>query len=302
VRVGAIVPVRGPAPWLAEALASAAGQERPPDRIVVVDDGSAERVVVGGDLTVVRRDARGGPAAARETGWRELAGCELIALLDADDAWEPGALAAHLESLERHPDAALSFGSALMATKEGRPTGERWPAPPPGPQDPAELARFLFRVNPIASSAVVLRAGALEAAGGFASDHQVAEDYDLWLRMLGRGLVFVHTPTAGARVRRRRDSLSADIARLAEEKLRVQERHTALVEPAVARAARADLLRARAQGLIRRRDYAGARAALAEAAALEPLPARLRVASAATRVPGLRAALGRRSPYAGVLF
>jgi Glycosyl transferase family group 2 len=179
----------------------------------------------------------------------------------------------------------------------GRATGERWPAPPPGPHDSAELARFLFRVNPIASSAVVLRADALEAAGGFTSDYEPAEDYDLWLRLLGRGLGFVHTPAATTRVRRRRDSLSADIARLAEEKLRVQERHSALVGPDVARAARADLLRARAQGLITKRDYARARASLAEAAALEPLPARLRVVGAATRVPLLRAALGRREPY-----
>jgi glycosyltransferase involved in cell wall biosynthesis len=297
VRVGAIVPVRGPAPWLPEALASALRQERPPDRIVVVDDGSAEPVAAGGDVTVVRRDSQGGPAAARETGRSELADCELIALLDADDAWEAGALAAHLGALERHPGTALSFGSAAVVDEAGRVTGERWPAPRAGPQDPGELARCLFRVNPIASSAVVLRADALAASGGFASEQQVGEDYDLWLRMLGAGATFVHTPAATTRVRRRPGSLSADIARLAEEKLRVQERHSALVDPAVAHAARADLLRALGQGLIRRREYGRARAALAEAAALEPLPARLRVAGAATRVPLLRAALGRRSPY-----
>jgi Glycosyl transferase family group 2 len=152
-------------------------------------------------------------------------------------------------------------------------------------------------VNPIASSAVVFRAAALDEAGGFASEFEPAEDYDLWLRLLGTGATFVHTPEAVTRVRRRPDSLSADVARLAAEKLRVQERHGALVEPAVARTARADLLRALAQGLIRRRDYAGSRAALAEAAALEPLPARLRLTAATTRVPLLREALGRRAPY-----
>jgi glycosyltransferase involved in cell wall biosynthesis len=297
VRVGAIVPVHGPAPWLPEALASAVGQERPPERILLVDDASAQPIVAPGGVSVVRRDARGGPAAARETGRGALQDCELIALLDADDAWESGALAAHLEALERHPKAALSFGRPLVVDEDGDPTGEEWPAPAAGPQDPGELARFMFRVNPIASSAVVLRSGALDAAGGFTSDHEPAEDYDLWLRLLASGFEFVHTPAATTRVRRRPGSLSADIARLAAEKLRVQERHAKLVDPAVARAARADLLRARAQGLITRRDYASARAALAEAAALEPLPARLRVAGAASRVPLLRAALGRRSPY-----
>jgi len=297
VTVGAIVPVHGPAPWLREAVASADAQEPRPDRVVVVDDGSPEPVVAPPGCTVLRRPARGGPAAARESGRRAIEGCELIALLDADDAWEPGALAAHVETLERHPEAVLSFGRPLLIGEDGRATGERWPAPPPGPQDPAELARLLFRVNPIASSAVVVRVAALEEAGGFASEHEPAEDYDLWLRLLGRGATFVHTPQAVTRVRRRRDSLSFDVARLAAAKLEVQERHRALVAPSVARAARADLLRARAQGLIRRREYESARAALAEAAALEPLPARLRVAAATSRVPLLRAALGRRAPY-----
>ena len=298
--VGTIVPVHGPAPWLPEALASAAEQDPPPERIVVVDDGSPQPVDDGSPVAaaVLRRNERGGPAAARESGRQAVRDCQLIALLDADDAWEPGSLAAHVDALDIHPEAALSFGRPLRVDEDGRPTGERWPAPAAGPQDRAELARFLFRVNPIASSAVVLRAAALEAAGGFASEHEPAEDYDLWLRLLGRGATFVHTPAAVTRVRRRPDSLSADVARLAEEKLRVQERHQALVEPAVARAARADLLRARAQGLITRREYGSARAALAEAAKLEPLPARLRVKAATTHVPLLRAALGRRAPYA----
>jgi glycosyltransferase involved in cell wall biosynthesis len=301
VTVGAIVPVHAPAPWLAKAVDSAAAQEPAPERIVVVDDGSPEPLPAPAGSTLLRRDARGGPAAARESGRQALRDCDLIALLDADDAWEPGALAAHVEALERHPDAVLSFGRPLLVAADGRATGERWPAPPPGPQDPSELASFLFRVNPIASSAVVARAAALEEAGGFASEHEPAEDYDLWLRLLGRCATFVHTPAAVTRVRRWGDSLSFDVARLAAAKLEVQERHRALVDPSVARAARADLLRARAQGLIRGREYESARAALADAATLEPLPARLRVVAATSRVPLLRAALGRRRPYGKVI-
>lgn len=300
MRVGAVVPVHAPAPWLGEALDSALSQDPAPAQVVVVDDGSARPISLSGHaaMEVVRRERRGGPAAARQTGREALRGCDLVALLDADDAWEAGALAAHIEALERHPDAALSFGRPLVVDEQGDPTGERWPAPPPGLQEPAELARFLFRVNPIAAPAVVLRTEALDRAGGFASEHEPAEDYDLWLRLLAGGAVFVHVPAAITRVRRRRGSLSADVARLAGEKLRVQERHRELVEPAVARAARADLLRARAQGLLRTREYAAARASLAEAAEIEPLPLRLRMAGAASRLPLVRGLLGRRDPYA----
>jgi glycosyltransferase involved in cell wall biosynthesis len=297
VRVGLVVPVHGPAPWLAEALDSALGQEPAPDRLVVVDDASSLPVSAPAGAELVRHERRAGPAAARESGRAALGDCDVLALLDADDAWEPGFLAAHLAALRRHPGAALCFGRPLIVDGEGRPTGERWEAPPAGPCEAGELARFLFRVNPIASSAVVVRTSALAEAGGFASERMPAEDYDLWLRLLGLGATFVYEPAAVARVRRRPDSLSADVATLAEQKLLAQESHRELVDERTYRTARADLLRARSQGLVRRREYAAARAALAEAAELEPPPRRLRLTGALTRVPLVRAGLGRRSPY-----
>jgi hypothetical protein len=52
-----------------------------------------------------------------------------------------------------------------------------------------------------------------------------------------------------------------------------------------------------ARGLIRRRNYAGARAALRAAAELERPGGRERLTAALLRVPGLRGALGRRDPY-----
>src|SRR5262245_47893290 len=97
MRVGVIVPVRAPAPYLTEALASVLGQEPAPDDVVVVDDGSRPPVDAGAGVRVVRAwDDSRGPAAARQAGLRELGGCDLVALADADDAWEPGKLAAQV--------------------------------------------------------------------------------------------------------------------------------------------------------------------------------------------------------------
>src|SRR5690349_13064554 len=86
VPVGVIVPVHGPAPWLAEALDSVLAAA--PDVVVVVDDGSAEPIVPGdARVTLVRRDESGGPGAARATGLEALdAAIDLVALCDADDA------------------------------------------------------------------------------------------------------------------------------------------------------------------------------------------------------------------------
>jgi glycosyltransferase involved in cell wall biosynthesis len=100
MRVGVIVPVHGWAPYLAEALDSVRAEG--PDEVVVVDDGSPEP----SPLATVRRPARGGPAAARQTGLEALERCDVVALCDADDAWRPGFLSAALGGL-READVAV---------------------------------------------------------------------------------------------------------------------------------------------------------------------------------------------------
>ena len=80
--------------------------------IVVVDDASGpetvallerERAVPGPPLTVLRRDVSGGPAAARNEGWR-TARAPLIAFTDDDCQAPPGWLEAGLAAHREHPD------------------------------------------------------------------------------------------------------------------------------------------------------------------------------------------------------
>jgi GT2 family glycosyltransferase len=82
-------------------LAALRAQTRPPDEVVVVDDGSGPETAAllaaeakRGDLPlrVLRRDEPGGPATAREAGWRAT-GAGLIAFTDDDCAPTPQWLA-----------------------------------------------------------------------------------------------------------------------------------------------------------------------------------------------------------------
>ena len=300
MRVGVIVPVRAPARWLGEALGSVLAQDPAPERIVVVDHGSPEPLALSpehsGACQLVRLDAGGGPAAARDAG---LAGLDtdLVALLDADDAWEPGKLAAQLTALEVHRDAVLCFGRATVVDPDGVPTGEGWAEPPAGRLAASELVAELFAANPIPTSSVVVRAESVRAAGGFAAPTTVAEDWDLWLRLLARGGAFVCAPGARVRYRRHPDALTADVAGLARAGLALHERHAALVDPATRDRVRAADLRALARGLVREGRPAQARDALREAAGLAPASGRDRALAALLAVPGLRAAAGRRPPY-----
>ena len=298
--VGVIVPLHGAAPFLEEALESVLAQRPAPAELVVVDDGSPEPLRLPESLAprcrLLRRERRGGPARARQTGLEAL-GTPLIALCDADDAWEPGKLAAQRDALSRHPEAAACFGRATIVGADGRPTGERWQEPRAGLLDAAELAPALYRATPIPTSSMLLRRDPLELARGFASSMPVGEDWDLWLRLVARGEAFACEPRARVRYRRHGGGLTADTAALARAAIELHERHAALVDERTRASVRQGDLLALARGRIRERDYAGARAAFAEAARVAPLPVRERARRLALSVPGLRGALGRRSPY-----
>jgi glycosyltransferase involved in cell wall biosynthesis len=236
--VGVIVPVHGFAGYLAETLDSLLSQQPVPDRIVVVDDASPEPIVLHPDhashCTLLRRAVSGGPAGARATGLEALdADATLVALCDADDAWTDGKLAVQLEALDRFPEAGLCFGRALVVGTDGRPTGERWTQLAAGLHEALPLQTLLYESNPIPTSSVVMRRGALERVGGFESEVRVAEDWDLWLRLATAGEAFVCAPDAIVRYRRHPGGLTADIAGLARCQLELHHAHGELVAPEV---------------------------------------------------------------------
>lgn len=299
MRVGVILAARAPVPYLAEALESVLSQQPAPDDIVVVDHGSTPPLSGLGGVRIVRLDdPEGGPAAARDAGLAVL-DTELIALVDADDIWQPGKLGAQLAAFEAHPDAAVCFGRAVVIDGAGRETGERLPELPAGRLDAGALRRPLYERNAIPASSAVIRRDALEAVGGFAPAMPLpaATDWDLWLRLVEAGHAFVCEPAARIRYRRHARGLTSDIARLAGAGMALHERHAHLVDPGAAYEARARDLETLARGRIRERRYGEAKEALSEAAALSRPAARERLLRIAVAIPGIRAALGRRPPY-----
>jgi GT2 family glycosyltransferase len=280
VRIGVIMPVRAPAPFLEEALASALDQEPPPDEHAIAHDERGE-----------------GPAATRDAALADLGDCDWVALLDADDAWEPGKLAAQRDAIARHPEAVLCFGRATAVDDDGRPTGEQLPEMRPGLHTAEELAPVLYWSNPIPTSSVLVRRDALERAGGFEGPAPLASDWDLWLRLVSRGGAFVCEPGARVRYRRHAGGVTADVAAMAESMLEVHAAHSELVDDEGRRRAEARDLVLLARGRIRQRRYREAAEALARADALLPLRGRERLMRRLVRVPGVRSALGRRTPY-----
>ena len=288
--VGVVLPVFGDAPWIAAALGAVGDVP-----VVVVDDGSPEPPAA----STIRRETRGGPAVARQDGLRALGEVEWVALADADDEWAPGMLDALLAALERFPSADVAFGRPLIVGEDGSPTGERWDEYPPGLLEPEMFGPLLYERDLIPMPGAVVRRSALEAVGGFTGglDLPAATDWDLWLRLVRAGSSFVYEPAAVVRVRRHARAVTRDVARLAAAGLAIHAEYGDLAPEDLRRRTRAADLTSLARGRIRERRWDEARAALAEAAALEPPGARERLLRVLTAVPVVRSALGRRAPY-----
>lgn len=300
--VGVVVPVRGPAPFLAETLSALHGQSSPIDRVVVVDDASDPPVVIGAfrePRTVVRRrESRGGPSGARNTGLSELA-TEWVGFCDADDVWLADKLASQVRIIEAFPRADVCVGGAVIVGPDGRPTGEQWPALAAGIDGASRVVERLYEANPILLSSGLVRREALLEVGGFDESLTYAEDWDLWLRLAGAGKVFASAPDAKVAYRRHAGGLTADVTRLARAQLDLHRRYGHLVSPAARQGAEHRDLLALADGLMRDRQWKAARVSIQEAGNCGPIPRRHTVRRAISAVPGVRRLLGRGSPYAG---
>ena len=109
--ISVVIPLYNKQREVAAAVRSALAQSYPPAEIVVVDDGSTD-----GGAEVVRQIAsplvrlvtqpNAGVCVARNHGIAETSG-EYIALLDADDMWEPGFLAEIAAMIEEFPGCGI---------------------------------------------------------------------------------------------------------------------------------------------------------------------------------------------------
>ncbi len=183
-----VVPTRGPAPWLAEALAGAAADG--PREIVVVEDGSA--VVDEAGLPPRTRLLRLDPVGrslARNAGVR-AAGTPLVAFLDADDVTLSGRFERQAATLAASPGAALCFGTVEAIDGDGRPIADQTV------EQERRMAALLGRSAgyvsllvdcPIFTSATMVRRDAFLAAGGYDVRHDAYEDLDLYLRLSRAG-------------------------------------------------------------------------------------------------------------------
>ena len=186
--VSIVTPSYNMAKYLTETIESVLSQDYPHIEYIVVDGGSTDGSLeilerFKGRLCYVSGPDRG-PSDAANRGFRQSHG-QILAWLNADDSYLPGAVGKAVSYLQAHEDTDVVYGEGWWIDESGAVLG-RYPTLP---FDAKVLERDCFICQP----AAFLRAAAYQRCELDANVNW-SFDYDLWIRMAKAGVRFGSMP------------------------------------------------------------------------------------------------------------
>ncbi|MGB0498470.1 MAG: glycosyltransferase family 2 protein [Rubricella sp.] len=223
--VSLVIPAFDAAATLGETLDSVAAQDRVPDEVIVVDDGSVDGTA---DLarahSVVSRligQPNGGAARAINTGIAAARGA-WIAILDADDLLPSGSIRARLDAAGAETDAVIGMLESFLC-----------------PSLPAASASRLRwkdgRQRGFVGGAMLLRASLLDRVGPFDDSLRTGFFIEWFGRAQASGMRIAETDAVVLRRRIRKgtlgartgagDGLSRDMLEIARRRIAERRRH-----------------------------------------------------------------------------
>lgn len=191
--ISCLIPVYNAQDFLEIALDSIQKQTFRDFEVVVVNDGSTD-----GSLKILEARAaddprvrifskpNGGIVSALNHGLEHCRG-RLVARMDADDIALPDRFAVQVATFEARADAVAVGGLIQSIDGHGRAI-----APPGSPSRVrvTDITGFPPVVANVQHSAGTFSRSALEEVGGYRANFPHAEDYDLYLRLAGRGAFY----------------------------------------------------------------------------------------------------------------
>lgn len=190
--VSVVMPCYNGLPYLPQAIDSALAQTLMPLEIIVVDDGSKDdsaqyvreyEKTHPGRVRLIQQ-ANSGEPAARNTGWRAARG-QWIAMLDADDWWEPNKLELQVQAATRAGDECVLVHTGFI---RHYPDGRAVPWDMKGASRRVGWATAaLLEPASIGHPSIVVRRSALEKIGGYDPSYRQACDIDLYFRLSAVG-------------------------------------------------------------------------------------------------------------------
>lgn len=217
--VSVVIPAYRAVRSIAATLDSVLAQTYRDYEIIVVNDGSPDSAELenvleryASRLTYIRQENQG-PAGARNTGILAARG-EYVALLDADDLWEPDHLAAQVPVLAGDASVDLVYADARIfgdAPEQGHTVMELSPSEGEVTFESLVMCRCTVNI-----CVCVARRQALLDAGLFDPAFRGTEDIDMWLRLVKRGGHIIYQRRVLGRYRKQAGSLSSDSVRMIE--------------------------------------------------------------------------------------
>ncbi len=208
--ISVITPVfNTPVPWLEEAVQSVLAQAYENWELILVDDGSTEPALQeylanlatrDSRITVSRLESNRGISAASNHGVAQARG-EWLSFLDHDDLLEPDALFQTAKLLQQFPGSDLIYSDEDKLTEAGF---ERPQFKPDWSPD------FFISCNYLCHLITVRRELVLRV-GGFRSEFDSAQDYDLLFRVIEQTDRIHHIPRVLYHWRQSANSSAIDI-------------------------------------------------------------------------------------------
>lgn len=191
-QVSVVMPVYNARPYLSDAIESVLGQVLGDFELIIVNDGSSDgsaevidRYAKADSRIVVVHQANQGIVSALNNGISRARG-PFLARMDSDDIAMPMRFAHQVGFLRDHPDYVLVGSRVQCIDRKRRVVAEDFLL-----NSHEELEASLLRgCSPVAHPSVMIRREAVVAAGGYRREFQLAEDFDLWLRLLDVGRLY----------------------------------------------------------------------------------------------------------------
>lgn len=224
ITISVLIPAYNAEDFILETLDSVALQSRPPEQIIVVDDGSTDKTAdlvqlwstEKGIAVDLIRQKNGGVPVARNRGIQASA-CDWIALLDADDLYLPDHLAEMERAIASQPGIVAAFGDGVIFGRSGADSEpfSRMKAMAAGEATNIpgihllgeRLYQSLLPGNYIMPCSFIFKRAAAIEIGMFDESLRYIEDRDFMLRLSRKGK-FAFVDRVIARARKHDDNIT----------------------------------------------------------------------------------------------
>jgi glycosyltransferase involved in cell wall biosynthesis len=200
-RVTIVTPSFNHGAYIGETIRSVVTQDYPNLEYWIIDGGSTDD-----SLDIIRRwagrcpflrwisEPDRGQSDALNKGFRRASG-EIVAWLNSDDLYEPGAVRRAAEFLSARPSCMLAYSDALIVDERGRPIRVF-----PYTQKLFNYRRLAEVSDYIAQPSTFIRKAALDRVGLLDESLHWCMDWDLWLR-IAQTYPALYFPSLTARMR-----------------------------------------------------------------------------------------------------